>query len=48
VGNSAATPAVSCVLIAGAGLAGAAAAIGLAAGRVAVGLTGIKPEVTGS
>ena len=45
MGNPAATPAVSHVLIAGAGLAGTAAAIGLAAGGVAVDLIDIKPEV---
>jgi 2-polyprenyl-6-methoxyphenol hydroxylase-like FAD-dependent oxidoreductase len=44
VGNLAAPPAVSRVLIAGAGLAGTAAAIGLAAGGVAVDLIDIKPE----
>ena len=41
----AATPAVSRVLIAGAGLAGTAAAIGLAAAGVTVDLIDIKPEV---
>lgn len=45
MGNLAATPAVSRVLIVGAGLAGTAAAIGLAAGGVAVDLIDIKPEV---
>jgi 2-polyprenyl-6-methoxyphenol hydroxylase-like FAD-dependent oxidoreductase len=45
VGNLPATPAVSRVLIAGAGLAGTAAAIGLAAGGVAVDLIDSKPEV---
>jgi 2-polyprenyl-6-methoxyphenol hydroxylase-like FAD-dependent oxidoreductase len=45
VGNLAATPAVNRVLIAGAGLAGTAAAIGLAAAGVAVDLIDIKPEV---
>jgi len=45
VSNLAATSAVSRVLIAGAGLAGAAAAIGLAAAGVAVDLIDIKPEV---
>ena len=44
MGNPAATPAVSHVLVAGAGLAGTAAAIGLAAGGVAVDLIDIKPE----
>jgi 2-polyprenyl-6-methoxyphenol hydroxylase-like FAD-dependent oxidoreductase len=50
VGSLAATPAVSRVLIVGAGLAGTAAAIGLAAGGVAVELIDVKPEVdaTGS
>ena len=45
MGNLAATSAVSHVLIAGAGLAGAAAAIRLAAGGVAVDLIDIKPEI---
>jgi 2-polyprenyl-6-methoxyphenol hydroxylase-like FAD-dependent oxidoreductase len=45
VGNVAATSAVSRVLVAGAGLAGTAAAIRLAAGGVAVDLIDIKPEV---
>jgi 2-polyprenyl-6-methoxyphenol hydroxylase-like FAD-dependent oxidoreductase len=45
MGNLAATPAVSRVLIAGAGLAGTAAAIGLAAAGVAVDLIDIKTEV---
>jgi 2-polyprenyl-6-methoxyphenol hydroxylase-like FAD-dependent oxidoreductase len=45
VGNLAATPAVSRVLVVGAGLAGTAAAIGLAAGGVAVDLAEVKPEV---
>ena len=45
MGNLAAAPAVRQVLIAGAGLAGTATAIGLAAGRVAVELVDIKPEV---
>ena len=50
MGNPAATPAVSHVLVAGAGLAGTAAAIGLAAGGVAVDLVDIKPgaAATGS
>jgi 2-polyprenyl-6-methoxyphenol hydroxylase-like FAD-dependent oxidoreductase len=50
VGSLAATPAVSRVLIVGTGLAGTAAAIGLAAGGVAVELIDVKPEVdaTGS
>jgi 2-polyprenyl-6-methoxyphenol hydroxylase-like FAD-dependent oxidoreductase len=39
-------PAVSNVLVAGAGLAGTAAAIGLAAAGVAVDLIEVKPEVT--
>jgi 2-polyprenyl-6-methoxyphenol hydroxylase-like FAD-dependent oxidoreductase len=46
VGNAAATPAVSHVLVAGAGLAGTAAAIGLAAAGVAVDLIDVKPEIT--
>ena len=46
MGNLAATSAVSHVLIAGAGLAGAAAAIRLAAGGVAVDLIDIKPEIS--
>ena len=45
MGNLAATSAVSQVLIAGAGLAGAAAAIRLAAGGVAVDLIDIKPDI---
>jgi 2-polyprenyl-6-methoxyphenol hydroxylase-like FAD-dependent oxidoreductase len=45
VGNLAATPAVSRVLVAGAGLAGTAAAIRLAAAGVAVDLIDIKPAV---
>lgn len=45
MGNLPATPAVSRVLIAGAGLAGTAAAIGLAAGGVAVDLVESRPEV---
>jgi 2-polyprenyl-6-methoxyphenol hydroxylase-like FAD-dependent oxidoreductase len=45
VGNPAATAAVSHVLVAGAGLAGTATAIGLAAGGVAVDLIDVKPEV---
>ena len=46
MGNLAATPAISNVLIAGAGLAGTGAAIGLAAGGVAVELIDIRPEVS--
>jgi 2-polyprenyl-6-methoxyphenol hydroxylase-like FAD-dependent oxidoreductase len=46
VGNAAATPAVSHVLVAGAGLAGTAAAIALAAAGVAVDLIDVKPEIT--
>jgi len=45
VGSLAATPAVSRVLIVGAGLAGTAAAIGLATGGVVVELIDVKPEV---
>jgi 2-polyprenyl-6-methoxyphenol hydroxylase-like FAD-dependent oxidoreductase len=45
VGSFAGTPAVSRVLVVGAGLAGTAAAIGLAAGGVAVELIDVKPEV---
>jgi 2-polyprenyl-6-methoxyphenol hydroxylase-like FAD-dependent oxidoreductase len=45
VGSLGATPAVSRVLITGAGLAGTAAAIGLASAGVAVDLIEIKPEV---
>jgi 2-polyprenyl-6-methoxyphenol hydroxylase-like FAD-dependent oxidoreductase len=45
VGNLAATTAASHVLVAGAGLAGTATAIGLAAGGVAVDLIDIKPEI---
>jgi 2-polyprenyl-6-methoxyphenol hydroxylase-like FAD-dependent oxidoreductase len=46
VGKLAATSAVSHVLVAGAGLAGTAAAIRLASAGVAVDLIDIKPEVT--
>lgn len=46
MGSLAAPPAVSRVLIAGAGLAGTAAAIGLAAAGVTVDLIDVKPEVT--
>lgn len=45
MGSLSATPAVGRVLIAGAGLAGTAAAVGLAAAGVAVDLIDIKPEV---
>ena len=45
MGSLAATPAVSRVLIVGAGLAGTAAAIGLATGGVAVELIDVKAEV---
>ena len=45
MGSLAATPAVSRVLIVGAGLAGTAAAIGLATGGVVVELIDVKPEV---
>jgi 2-polyprenyl-6-methoxyphenol hydroxylase-like FAD-dependent oxidoreductase len=46
VGDPAATSAVRHVLVAGAGLAGTAAAIALAAAGVAVDLIDIKPEIT--
>lgn len=46
MGSLAAPPAVSRVLIVGAGLAGTAAAIGLAAAGVTVDLIDVKPEVT--
>ncbi|MGH3280386.1 MAG: FAD-dependent monooxygenase, partial [Trebonia sp.] len=45
MGNLSATSAVSRVLVIGAGLAGSAAAIGLAAAGVTVDLIDIKPEV---
>jgi 2-polyprenyl-6-methoxyphenol hydroxylase-like FAD-dependent oxidoreductase len=45
VGSLAAAPAVSRALVVGAGLAGTAAATGLAAGGVAVELIDVKPEV---
>jgi 2-polyprenyl-6-methoxyphenol hydroxylase-like FAD-dependent oxidoreductase len=45
VGSLAAPPAVSRALVVGAGLAGSAAATGLAAGGVAVELIDVKPEV---
>ncbi|HXT90862.1 MAG TPA: FAD-dependent monooxygenase, partial [Trebonia sp.] len=46
MGDPAATSAVRHVLVAGAGLAGTAAAIALAAAGVAVDLIDIKPEIT--
>ena len=46
MGDPAAASAVRHVLVAGAGLAGTAAAIALAAGGVAVDLIDIKPEIS--